>query len=370
MTMVQLGDVVEFLDSKRQPVKAADRVPGPYPYYGANGQQGTIDGYIFNEPLVLLAEDGGHFFEPSRGIAYKIDGKTWVNNHAHVLRPKSDTDIGYLCLVLKNMDVTTHLTGSTRPKLTKSGASRIHIPLPSLSEQKRIAVILDAADELRTKRRESIHLLDDLIQSTFLEMFGDPVTNPMGWEISQLGELCLMKSGGTPSRKNPEFFKGNVPWITTPTLGARYVGYDCANELITEKAIDSSATKLIPAGSILIGVRVGVGKVSIASCDICTNQDIISLVNLSELLSPDFLRYQIATYEEFLASQKRGATIQGIVSNSLKKLLVYIPPFDLQNQFANIVQSIEDQKTRLQSHVNELDTLFASLQQRAFNGNL
>lgn len=82
---VSLGKAVEFLDSKRRPVKASDRVPGPYPYYGANGQQGTIDDYIFDEPLVLLAEDGGHFFEPQRGIAYKITGKTWVNNHAHVL---------------------------------------------------------------------------------------------------------------------------------------------------------------------------------------------------------------------------------------------------------------------------------------------
>ena len=85
-----LGEVVEFLDSKRRPVKEADRKPGPFPYYGANGQQGTIDAYIFDEPLVLLAEDGGFFDAPERGICYRISGKTWVNNHAHVLRPNKN----------------------------------------------------------------------------------------------------------------------------------------------------------------------------------------------------------------------------------------------------------------------------------------
>ena len=82
-----LGDVAEFLDSRRRPITASERIPGPYPYYGANGQQDSVADYIFDEPLILLAEDGGSFDQPDRGIAYVIKGKTWVNNHAHVLRP-------------------------------------------------------------------------------------------------------------------------------------------------------------------------------------------------------------------------------------------------------------------------------------------
>ncbi|MBC7313265.1 MAG: restriction endonuclease subunit S, partial [Rhizobium sp.] len=124
-----LDAVSEFLDHRRRPVKEGERVPGPYPYYGANGQQGTIDQYIFDEPLILVAEDGGHFANPSRGIAYRISGKTWVNNHAHVLRPKAGVDLGYLCRVLENYDVTPFVNGTTRSKLTKAGASEIPIPL-------------------------------------------------------------------------------------------------------------------------------------------------------------------------------------------------------------------------------------------------
>ena len=164
----KLSEVAESLDSRRRPITASDRVSGPYPYYGANGQQDSVDGYIFDEPLILLAEDGGLFDQPDRGIAYAIEGKTWVNNHAHVIRPKTNANLRYLLRVLENYDVTPWITGSTRAKLTKAGASGIQIPLPPLAEQKRIAAILDAADALRAKRREALAQLDALLQSTFL----------------------------------------------------------------------------------------------------------------------------------------------------------------------------------------------------------
>ncbi len=90
-----LGEVADFLDSRRRPITASDRVSGPYPYYGANGQQDSVVGYIFDESLILLAEDGGMFDQPDRGIAYAIEGKTWVNNHAHVIRPNPPNSTFY-----------------------------------------------------------------------------------------------------------------------------------------------------------------------------------------------------------------------------------------------------------------------------------
>ena len=167
----KLGEVVIFLDSKRKPVKESERVTGIYPYYGANGLQGWINDYIFDDELILLAEDGGHFNNPDRGVAYKITGKTWVNNHAHVIKPLEDLNIDYLCRVLENYDLRTWITGTTRAKLTKGGASEILIPLPPLTEQKRIAQILDKADELRQKRQQSIDKLDELLQACFLKIF-------------------------------------------------------------------------------------------------------------------------------------------------------------------------------------------------------
>ena len=149
---VLLRDAVEFLDYLRKPVTKIDRTDGQYPYYGANGQQGTIDNFIFDEPLILLAEDGGNFGQEGRTVAYKIEGKCWVNNHAHVLRPKPNVDINFLLRHLEYYDVTPYITGTTRGKLTKDAASRIEIVLPPHPEQKRIAAILDKADSIRRKR--------------------------------------------------------------------------------------------------------------------------------------------------------------------------------------------------------------------------
>jgi type I restriction enzyme S subunit len=171
--LVQLGDICEFLDHKRKPVSEELRKPGAYPYYGANGQQGWIDDFIFDEPLVLLAEDGGNFGSKTRPIAYKVSGKTWVNNHAHVLRPLDGCDLDYLTHALSFYDVTKIVSGSTRPKLTKGNAELIRFPLPDLNEQRRIAGELERADGLRRTRRYALELADTFLPAAFLQLFGD-----------------------------------------------------------------------------------------------------------------------------------------------------------------------------------------------------
>lgn len=191
-----LGDVVEFLDSQRRPVKESDRKPGPYPYYGANGQQGTIDSYLFDEPLVLLAEDGGFFDQPDRGVAYRISGKTWVNNHAHVLRPRKVMDVNFLCRILENYHLTPFITGTTRGKLTKAGAEEILVPVPPLDKQRRIAAILDQADDLRRKRRGALRSLDSLSEVIFSDQFGNLVENEKGWAIEPLAATIENFEGG------------------------------------------------------------------------------------------------------------------------------------------------------------------------------
>ena len=192
---VPLGEVVEFLDHLRKPVTAKDRVAGPIPYYGANGQQDSVADYIFDESLVLLAEDGGHFGDPTRTIAYHIEGKSWVNNHAHVLRPTDKIDIRFLCRHLERYDVTPFTSGTTRLKLNKNQASKIPIALPPLSEQKRIADILDKADAVRRKRQEAIQLLNEVARSDFLDTADDPFANSKGFPTRTLDKLFDIRTG-------------------------------------------------------------------------------------------------------------------------------------------------------------------------------
>lgn len=142
---INLGEVAEFLDARRIPINESERERRIsnksrdmlFPYYGANGQVGWIDNFIFDEPLVLLAEDGGYFEELGR-VAYRIDGKTWVNNHAHVLRPLNNITLEYLLYALNGTNLLPYVSGTTRLKLTQAAARRIPIPLPPKSEQCRV----------------------------------------------------------------------------------------------------------------------------------------------------------------------------------------------------------------------------------------
>ena len=117
--MAKLEEVCEILDSKRIPITASDRTKGPYPYYGANGIQDYVSDYIFDDELVLLAEDGGNFGSKEKPIAYRVSGKCWVNNHAHVLKPKQGLNVDYLCYSLMFYDVSGLVNGATRQKLTQ-----------------------------------------------------------------------------------------------------------------------------------------------------------------------------------------------------------------------------------------------------------
>ncbi len=150
--MVRLEDCCDILDNRRVPLNDEQRsaIPGRVPYYGANGVQGYIDKFIFDEPLILLAEDGGNFDDyQNRPIAYRINGKSWVNNHAHILRAKSGTDRSqdYIFYCLEHKNITPYIKGGTRAKLNKSELNEICIPDTTPPEQQRIAEILSTVDE-------------------------------------------------------------------------------------------------------------------------------------------------------------------------------------------------------------------------------
>ena len=348
----ELGDVAEFLDSQRRPITASDRVPGVYPYYGANGQQDSVADYIFDEPLILLAEDGGLFDQPDRGIAYAIKGKTWVNNHAHVLRARDDVQQEYLVRVLENYDVTPWITGSTRAKLTKAGASRIQIPLPPLAEQKRIAAILDAADALRAKRRESLAQIDALLQSTFLDMFGDPVTNPMGFPKETLTSAFAFTTGKLDSNAAVE--------------GGKYPFFTCARETFAIDDYKFDCEALLLAGNNAnadYSVKHYKGKFN------AYQRTYVITVDESQL------RYAYArlALEYLLGDLKRfskGTNTKYLTMAILNRMPILVPPLERQHDFAAIVESIEQQKINQRVHLGELDALFASLQSRAFRGDL
>lgn len=288
------------------------------------------------------------------------------------LIPNKEVDVNYLFYVIKKLvpKLQDLGNGATFKELSKATLSRVQIPLPPIEIQQKIAEVLDKADAIRRRNQLILEKYDQLLQAIFLDMFGDPVKNEKSWNVAPLRDLGRLISGGTPSRNNAEFFKGSIPWVTTVALGSRKISTDNAVEYITEEAIKNSSTKLIPKDSIMIGVRVGVGKASITTCEMCTNQDILSLVDIDPFVNKSFLLNVFQCFEKYFNSQKRGATIQGITSETIKRMLIILPPIELQNHFAQVVENVERQKAQAHKSLQRSENLFQSLLQRAFKGEL
>jgi len=367
----RLEDVVEFLDSMRRPVTESARRTGQYPYYGANGLQGSIDDFIFDEPLVLLAEDGGHFGTPDRGIAYCVSGKTWINNHAHVLRPKADIDLRFLCRVLENYDVTPWVTGTTRGKLTQAGASQIVVPVPPLSEQRWIAEILDQADALRAKRRAALAQLDTLTQSIFLDMFGDPITNKKGFPVAQMGDVCDVRDG---THDSPEYVSdGGYPLVTSKNVTGGFVDLTDANYISEADYVQINKRSKVDRGDIILPMIGTIGSPVLVDHEPRYAIKNVALVKFTAA-SPSavFVRHLLSChYFDHVVSQKnRGGTQKFVSLGDLRGFPLPLPPKEQQQQFTRFVQAADKLKATNRGSLAELDTLFASLQHRAFRGEL
>ena len=173
-----LGDIVEFQDSRRIPLSKGERTSrqGRYPYYGASGIIDYIDDYIFDEELLLLSEDGANLLLRNYPIAFIVSGKYWVNNHAHVIRPKGDrVDIKFLRYVLMDYDVSVFNFASAQPKLNQTNAKKIRLQIPPLVEQRRIVTYLDSlrakVDELKKLQIETEKELEELVPSILDKAF-------------------------------------------------------------------------------------------------------------------------------------------------------------------------------------------------------
>ena len=255
--------------------------------------------------------------------------------------------------------------------------ARLQIPVPPLAEQKRIAGILDAADALRAKRRQALAQLDTLLQSTFLDMFGDPVTNPMRWHVGRLEDYFSETRAGTccgpfgSALKKHEYVQDGIPvW-----------GIDNVkpNQFIQERSLFITPAKFaqlrrysVEPGDILISRAGTVGRMCVA---VPTVERSIIGSNLIRLtLNPAaMLPVYFACLYTFCGDRLPDLRASGddksysfLNTTRLKSLVVPLPPLDLQHRFAAIVQSVEQQIASQRAHLNELDTLFASLQSRAF----
>jgi len=266
--------------------------------------------------------------------------------------------------------IMEHLAPSTTVKIiNKTLFSNMEIPLPSLETQKKIAEVLDNAGELIDKRKEQIEKLDDFIESVFLNMFGDPVVNSHGFLKARLEDLGKWQSGGTPSRRNQDYFKGDIPWLSSGELERIYV--EDSKEKITEEAIENSSAKKIQPGCLLLGMYdTAALKSSINKVTCSCNQAIAYAKINSKMANTVYVYYAIQIGKDYYRRLQRGVRQKNLNLSMVKNIKIPIPPIHLQNQFAQMVEEVEKQKEKMEESLIEMENLFNSLMQRAFKGEL
>lgn len=336
----KLGEVCEVLDKFRKPVTKSDRVAGQYPYYGATGIQDYVADYIFDGRYLLLGEDGAKW-GANENSAFIIEGKSWVNNHAHILKiDDSFMDI-FVMYYLNHKDLSEYITGAVVPKLTQAAMLKIPVPNISIADQQRIVAELDCLNEMIAVKQEQLKEFDKLAQSIFYDMFGDPVSNEKGWGKLKMKDICEIIAGGD----KPD----NLSDIKTDD----YCYPVIANGDGDKGILGYSRTRRVVKDSVTIGAR----GASIGNCRIVYG-GFTPVVRLISLTPNDQVN---CIYLYYFAKQmpyfSTGAGQAQLTVPNVKMVTIPLPPLALQQQFAEKIQAIEAQEELVKQSIAETQHL-------------
>ena len=370
----KLGEVCEILDSRRIPITASERKAGQYPYYGANGIQDYVADFIFDDELVLLAEDGGNFGSSDRPIAYRVSGKCWVNNHAHVLKPLPGIDVDYLCYALMFYDTSGLVNGATRQKLTQAAMRQMEIPIRSWDEQKTIVKKIKSAAGLITLRKSQVQKLDQLASSRFIEMFGDPIANPKSWTTGKLSEVTdKIGSGATPQGGKESYITSGISLIRSMNIhNGKFEYKDLAH--ITEEQAQQLNNVNVKSKDVFINITgASVARSCVVPDDVLparVNQHVSIIRCKQNILNPIFANSLFISlpYQRTLLAigESGGATRQAITKQQLENLMIILPSLELQNEFAAFVEQLDKSKVTIRKSIEKLETTYRALLQEYF----
>lgn len=373
MKKLLLEDCCEILDSMRIPITASERKSGSYPYYGANGIQDYVADYIFDDELVLLAEDGGNFGSKTKPIAYRVSGKCWVNNHAHVLKPKKDFNVDYLCYSLMFYNTDGLVNGATRQKLTQATMRQMLIPQRTYQEQCDIVAQMNKVNLIIKTRQNQLQKLDELVKARFVELFGNMLSNDMAWQESTLDTLADVVSGITKGRKIRETELIEVPYMAVSNVKDGYIDWTTVKTIMATKQ-EIEQYRLLPYDVLMTEGgdpdKLGRGSVITKPLKNSIHQNHIFRVRLlTERILPvyfsEYLQHQKAK-RYFLGCAKQTTGIASINMKQLRALPVLVPPLKLQEQFAAFVHQVDKSKVAVQKSLDEAQLLFDSLMQQYF----
>lgn len=321
--------------------KDLDGHEGKYPIYGAAGLIKHVDFFVQSHEYIAVVKDGAGI-----GKAMKLPACSSVIGTMQYILPKKNVNISYLYYAICAMHLEKYFTGATIPHIYFKDYQNEKLRLPALQKQIEIARNLELIDNLIDIRHQQFDKLEKLVNSRFVEMFGDPVKNELNWPIRAVEDCCrYIYGGGTPSKKNKEYFTGSIPWISSKDMKEFWI--TDSKDHITQEAIENSSAKLIPAYSVIMVIRSGILKhtlpIAVNKVMITVNQDLKAFIPLDDV-SPVFLGILFKMLEKDILKNVRAVTADNLEFNSFRKRLIICPPIDLQNQFADFVQQVNKSK--------------------------
>lgn len=325
-------------------------------------ENALISGFCDDESLLFHIERPVVIFgDHTRALKY-IDFDFAIGaDGVKVILPKAFLNAKFLLYYLKWYNIP-NLGYSRHYKLLKE----VFVPIPTTEKQLAIVAELDKINELIQLKKQQLEDYDQLAQSIFYEMFGDPVENEKGWEVKKLGEVCETSSGGTPSKTHTEYYEnGTIPWLRSGEVSQGYI-YD-AEIYISELGLNKSSAKIFPKDTVLIAMYgATVGEVGILCNPMCTNQAICGILP-NDLYNSEFLRYVLLSHKDKYLSLASGGAQPNISQQIIKSTLIPFIDKPLQQQFAARIEAIERQKQQVSETIKDLETLLASRMQYWFD---
>lgn len=304
----------------------------------------------------------------SLGVYVWDRGKALLNQHIFkVVFDKEYIDKNYFVYAIKHslnkMTLKTH--GATMKHIVKNDFYNIEIPYPNRETQIKMSKALLKVENVIEYRKQQLEQFDLLIKSRFVEMFGDVdlTMNKNEWiEIKHIGTVV---SGATPKTIINEYWNGDFNWFTPAEL-SNNSGYIFESERkISQEGVDSCSLQKLPVNTVLLTSRAPIGKLAIAGTECYCNQGFKNIICGTKVL-PRYLYYLLLFNTEFLNSLGRGATFKEISKSIVENIKIPLPPIELQNEFAQFVEQVEETKTQVQKSLDEAQLLFNSLMQEYF----
>lgn len=389
-----LKNVSDCLDNFRKPINANERNArlGDVPYYGATGQVGWIDDYLTNEELVLLGEDGAPFLDLLKNKAYLINGKAWVNNHAHILRSKFGT-MGNRLLIeyLNSFDFTGFVTGTTRLKLTQASMNKIIIPLVPLAEQQRIVERIESLfaklDEAKENMQNVLEGFETRKAAILHKAFTGELTAKWRkqhgvsmdtWEEKKLGDVTDILSSKRIYKN--EYVNEGIPFFRSSEIVDLYeYGYTEPKFFISKDRYDEINKKYgVPEVGDLLVTSVGtIGKTWIVDERKFYYKDgNITQVKKNSSINMKYLNYFICSenFKKQVSDTVAGTAYNALTIIKFKNMLISIPTLPEQTEIVRIIDGLlakEQQANELfENALAKIDLIKKAILARAFRGEL